>query len=260
MTATLLQSACLLARADSAGSVQASVSVESLTSPTNAYGPWVYEDLDAQLPPDALTGIHLENRHASDRFNPNTEQYVSVDRYQRLSRSGTLYGSASFGSGAPYPQDRFSLEYDAGVGHGVVLFAGGALGNQYGLGSTQQLAIGAYYYFGDSYASFRYAPAWSRTLGSTQGYLFTLALGHPQRTVTTFRIGSAGENDVSLITPVNPTIVGEREFGTSVSVKRWVTPDSGFHIDLDYGALDRTNGTRIYTRRGIGVGYFFGVR
>ena len=90
--------------------------------------------------------------------------------------------------------------------------------------------------------------------------MFTLALGHPQRTVTTLRIGSAGENDVSLITPVNPTIVGEREFGTSVSVKHWVTPVSGFHIDLDYGALDRTNDSRIYTRRGIGLGLFFGVK
>lgn len=260
MTATLLQSACLLARAGTAGSVQASVSVESLTSPANAYGPWIYEDVDVQLPPDALTGIHLENRHASDRFNPNTEQYVTLDRYQHVSRASTLYASASFGSGAPYSRDRFALEYDVGVGHGVVFFAGGALGNQYGLGAAQQLSLGAYYYFGDSYASFRYAPAWSRTLGSTQGYSFTLALGHPQRTVTTFRIGSAGENDVSLITPVNPTIVGEREFGAGISVKHWITPASGFHIDLDYGALDRTNGSRIYTRRGIGLGFFFGVR
>lgn len=255
----LLQGACLLARADPPGSVQASVSVDSLSSPANAYGPWVYSDLDVQLPPDALTGIHLENRRASDRFHPNTAESASIDRYQRISRTGTLYGSASFGSAAPYPEDRVALEYDAGVGHGVVLFAGGSLANQYGLGGTQQLALGAYYYFGDSYASFRYAPAWSRALGSTQGYLFTLALGHPKRTVTTFRLGSAGENDVSLITPVNPTIVGEREFGASVSMKRWVTAASGFHIDLDYGTLDRTNGPRIYTRRGIGIGWFFGM-
>lgn len=255
----LLAAACLPAPAVAAGSVDVSASVATFASPSNAYGPWVYEDIDVQLPPSAQTGIHFENRRASDLFNPNTEQSLTVDQYLHVTRGITGYASAQFGSGAPYVRDRFTAELDAKAGRPFVIFMGGSLGSGYGVGSLQQLYGGVYYYRGDGYVSFRYSPAWSSVLGSTQGYLLTVALGHPQRTTETFRIGTGGEYDVSLITPVNPTLIGEREFNAGLSVKHWVNPASGYHIDLQYGSLNRTNGPHIYARTGLGAGFFFAL-
>lgn len=248
------------ATADSAGSADISTSFSAFSSPSNAYGPWVSENLDLQLPPDRRTGIHIENRRASDLYNPNTEFSVSLDRYQPLTRTVAFYASAGFGSGAPFPQDRFYAELDAKAAKSIVLFAGGALGSGYGIGATQQLTAGAYYYFGDDYISVRYAPAWSRTLGNVRGYQAALALGHPGRTTETFRLGSGGENDISLISPINPTIIGEREFGAGASIKHWTSTTSGYHLDLSYGMLGRTGGSRIYSRTSVGVGWFFALR
>lgn len=256
----LLAAACLPVPAAAAGSVDLTTSLSTFASPSQAYGPWVYEDLDVQLPPSARTGIHLENRHASDRFNPNSEHSLSVDQYLVLRPGLTGYASAQFGSGAPYVRDRFTGELDAKAGRGFVIFTGGSLGSGYGVGSLQQIYGGAYYYFGDDYVSFRYSPAWSSVLGSTQGYQLTAALGHPQRTTETFRIGTGGEYDVSLITPVNPTLVGERERTAGFTLKHWVNPGSGYHIDLEYGSLDRTRGPHIYTRASFGAGFFFTLR
>lgn len=245
------------AAAAQGGSVDVSASVSSLSSPSNAYGPWMYERLDVQLPPTGGTGLHFENRRAADRFNPTTEREFSIDRTQQLGRGLTGYAAAQFGSGAPYVRDRFVGELDATVGRGVVLFTGGSLGSGYGVGSLSQLYAGAYYYFGDDYLSFRYTPTWSPVLGSMRGYQAALSLGHPQRTTEIFRIGTGGEYDVSLISPVNPTLVGERELGASVTVKHWLTAERGFHVDLEYGRLDRTGGRNIYTRTGLGAGFFW---
>lgn len=233
--------------------------MSAFSSASSAYGPWVYENLDVQLPPGGNTGLHFENRRASDLYNPNTEHAFTVDRYVRVTHGLTGYAAAQFGSGAPYVRDRFTGELDMNAGHGLVAFAGGSLGSGYSVGTLQQLYGGAYYYFGDQYVSVRYAPSWSSVLGSAQGYSFTLALGHPQRTTETFRIGTGGEYDVSLINPVNPTLIGEREFDTSLSVKHWVSGSSGYHVDLLYGSLGRTSGSRIYTRTGIGGGVFFAL-
>lgn len=254
-----IAAACLPVQALAAGTVDVSASVSAFSSPSNAYGPWVYENVDAQLPPSGLTGLHFENRRASDRFNPNTEHAFTVDQYVRISPKTTAYASAQFGSAAPYVRDRFTAEIDQAAGHGLAFFAGASTGSGYGVGSLQQLYGGAYYYFGDDYVSVRYTPAWSSVLGSTQGYQLSLALGHPQKTTETLRIGTGGEYDVSLITPVNPSLIGEHEFGASFSVKHWITPANGYHVDLQYGSLNRTSGSHIYTRVGLGAGFFFAL-
>lgn len=255
----LLAAACLPGNALAAGSIDTSASVSAFSSPSNAYGPWVYVNVDAQLPPSGLTGLHFENRRASDRFNPNTEHAFTVDQYLRISPRTTAYASAQFGSGAPYARDRFTAEIDRAAGHGLVVFTGGSLGSGYGVGSLQQLYGGAYYYFGDDYVSVRYSPSWSSALGSTQGYQLSVALGHPRKTTETFRVGTGGEYDVSLVTPVNPTLIGEREFNSSVSVKHWITAANGYHVDLQYGSLNRTSGSHIYSRVGLGAGFFFAL-
>lgn len=242
-----------------AGSVDLSASASSLSSSSDAYGPWIVEGIDVQLPPSGNVGVHFENRRASDRYNPSTRQLFEVDAYRALSRSTSLYAAASFGSGAPYARDRFTLEANVKVARGWVAFAGGSLGSGYGIGSMQQLYAGVYYYFGDDYASFRYAPAWSSVLGAARGYAFALELGHPGRTTETLRAGTGGENDISLITPFNPTISGEREFGTSLSVKHWTGAARGYHVDLLYGTLDRTQGSRVYSRTSLGAGVFFAL-
>ncbi|MFN2450065.1 MAG: YaiO family outer membrane beta-barrel protein [Candidatus Baltobacteraceae bacterium] len=242
-----------------AGSVDISTSASSLSSPSNVYGPWTFEDLDVQLPPDGEVGVHFENRRSADRFNSSTRQLLGLDASRAFSKAITLYAAASFGSGAPYARDRFTLETDVKVGRHWVPFIGGSLGSGYGIGATQQLDAGAFYYFGDDYASFRYMPSWSKLLGAAQGYTFALALGHPGRTTETFRAGTGGESDVSLITPLNPTLIGEREYTTSLSVKHWTGTARGYHIDLLYGTLDRTNAARIYSRISVGAGFFFAL-
>lgn len=245
--------------AAAAGTVDISTSASAISSASNAYGPWIFEDVDVQLPPTGDIGVHFENRRASDRFNPSTHQLLGLDAYHSLSRATSVYAAAAFGSGAPYARDRFTLEADVRAGRGWVAFAGGSLGSGYGIGAMQQLYAGAYYYFGDDYASFRYAPSWSSVLGAARGYAFTLALGHPGRTTETLRAGTGGEQDISLITPLNPTIIGEREFGTSISVKHWTGKSSGYHVDLRYGTLDRAQGARIYSRTSLGAGVFFAL-
>src|SRR5579884_2365913 len=82
--------------ADAGGSIDLSSSLSTLSSPSNAYGPWVYENLDIQLPPSGRTGIHFENRRASDRFNPTTEQLFVLDHYLRFTRSVSAYAAAEF--------------------------------------------------------------------------------------------------------------------------------------------------------------------
>lgn len=257
--AALLIALSMPAWGRAAGSIDVSASASGLSSPGGAYGPWFYERLDVQLPPAGATGLHFENRRASDRFNPNTEHEFSIDRSVRLGRGLTGYAAAQFGSGAPYVRDRFAGELDATVGRGLVLFTGGSLGSGYGVGSLSQLSAGAYYYFGDDYLSFRYTPVWSSVLGSMRGYQAALSLGHPQGTTETLRVGTGGEYDVSLISPVNPTLVGERELGASLSVKHWLSAERGFHVDLEYGRLDRTGGRNVYTRTGLGAGFFWSL-
>lgn len=244
--------------AAAAGSADISSSVSALTSPGNAYGPWVYENLDVQMPASGRLGFHFENRRASDRYHPHTAQLLGVDAYVPLSHAWTIYTAAWAGTAAPYPQDRLTLEADAKMGR-FVPFAGGSLGTGYGIGATRQLYAGVYYYFGDDYASFRYAPSWSPVLGSTSGYLFSLALGDPGKTTEIVRAGTAGEHDISLVSPVNPTIVGEREFDTSVTLKHWSNATSGYHLDVLYGTLSRARGGRIYSQTGIGAGVFFAL-
>lgn len=242
------------------GTVDISGAAYGLSSPSGAYGPWVYENIDVTLPPSGTTGLHFENRRASDKFNPNTQSQFGVDTYQKLSPALTLYAGAFAGSGAPYFRDRFTAEADVNAGHGFVPFAGGSLGSGYGVGTIRQLTAGTYYYFGDNYASFRYTPVWSQLLGETQGYSVTLALGHPGRTMHTFRAGVGGENDVSLINPQNPSLTGEREFAASFDVKHWISKDSGFHAGVEYGALSKAGGSQIYSRFGGRVGWFFALR
>lgn len=248
------------ALAADSGTVDASVVYSSHDSATNAYGPWFTEDLVVRLPPDGGTGIEFATRHAADRFNPNTEQSVQIDNYHRWNRAFTSYASAQFGSAAPYAQDRFALEGDVGAGRHLVAVAGYALGNQYTFGHMQQLTLGTDYYFGDDYVALRYRPTWSAGLGTTQTYSAALALGHPGRSVHTFRIGGGGENDASLINPLNPTLIGERTFDVGYSYKHWVSPGGGFHLDTGYGTLDRSSGGRIYSHVDFGVGYFFALR
>lgn len=256
---SLAMTAAAAFAADS-GTVDASLVYSSHSSATNAYGPWFTEDLSVRFPPDSGTGIELTSRHASDRFNPNTEQFVQLDNYHRWTKGFTTYASAGFGSAAPFPQDRFAVEGDIAVTHGVVAVAGYSLGNQYTFGRVQQATVGADYYFGDDYLSLRYRPSWSAGLGNTQGYSGALGLGHPGRSMHTIRVGGGGENDASLINPLNPTLIGERTFDVGYSYKHWTSPGSGFHLDTGYGTLDRRSGGRIYAHTDVGAGVFFAFR
>lgn len=241
------------------GTIDASTTLDTLSSASGAYGPWVYEDLDVTLPPQGTTGIHFENRRASDKFNPTTHSFFGLDTYQRFSHSFTLYAGMFSGTGAPYPRFRFNAEAQIAAGAGFVPFAGGSVGSGYGIGATHSLTVGTYYYFGDNYAVVRYTPSWSQALGQVQGYSAALALGHPGKTVHTFRIGSGGENDISLISPVNPTIIGERDFSASYSVKQWLAKTSGVHAGITYSTLTRTGGARIYSGLGFTLGAFLGI-
>lgn len=260
LASTLLVLPNARAFAADSGSIDASAVYTSLSSPTNAYGPWINEDFVVRLPPDGSTGIELASRHAADRFNPNTERSLLVDNYHRWSHSFTTYASAQVGSAAPFPQDRFALEGDANVSRRVVAVAGYAIGNQYSFGRMQQLTLGSDLYFGDDYLSLRYRPTWSAGLGTTQSYNAALALGHPGRSVHTLRIGGGGENDASLINPLNPTLIGERTFDLGYGYKHWIDAGSGFHLDTGYGTLDRVGGGRIYSHLDFGAGYFFAIR
>ena len=259
--AAAFASCCAIpAYADSSGSIDLAIYSSTFSSPSDAYGPWLAEDVNVRFGPDGSTGIEFINRHASDRFNPNTEQFYQLDNYHTWSKRFTTYASASYGSGAPYFQDRFTVEGDAGIAKGLVLIAGGGIGQQYVLGSAQQVALGTDYYFGDNYLSLRYRPAWSRVLGNTQGYSAALSLGHDGLSTHTIRVGAGGENDASVINIVNPTIVDERTFDVGYSYKHWLDAKRGFHIDLDQGSLDRRNGGEIYHHTDVGVGYFFATR
>lgn len=250
----------LPAAALAGGTVDISGAAYGLSSPSGAYGPWVYENIDVTLPPSGTTGLHFENRHASDKFHPTTESQFGIDTYKKISSALTLYAGAFAGTGAPYFRDRFTAEADVNVGRGFVPFVGGSLGSGYGVGPIGQITAGTYYYFGDDYFAVRYTPTWSKLLGQTQGYSATLALGHPGRTVHTFRIGVGGENDVSLINPDNPSIIGEREFAMGFDVKHWTTKTGGFHAGIEYGALSHAGGAQIYSRIGGRVGVFFELR
>ncbi len=248
------------ARADNGGSVDFAILNSTFSSPADAYGPWLAEDLNVRFGPDGTTGIEVVNRHAGDRFNRNTEQFYQLDNYHTWSKRFTTYAAAAYGSGAPYFQDRFTAEGDLGVAKGFVLVGGASVGQQYVLGSAQQAVLGADYYFGDDYASFRYRPTWSSVLGNTQGYSAAVSLGHDGRSTHTIRIGGGGENDASVINVINPTIIGERTFDVGYSYKHWIDPQRGFHVDLDQGALDRRDGGEIYHHTDVGIGYFFGLR
>jgi len=138
-----------------------------------------------------------------------------------------------------------------------VLAAGATTGTLYGLGSTQQLIAGVDYYSGNGYASFRYRPTWSKALGNTQGYSLAIAFGRPEMLMNTVRFAAGGENDTSLVNPLNPTIVGEREFSIGYSLRRWTTQRTGYHIDVSLGTLDRTRGGQLYAQTTFGGGFFF---
>lgn len=241
------------------GSADLSSTLFTLSSPSGAYGPWMLEDLYLRFAPSGQTGVQIEHRHAADRFNPNDETLVVLDTTHRFSPRLSSYAAVAAGSGAPYPQDRVTGELDLAAGRGIVLAAGGSFGTGYAIGSAQQLTLGLDYYFGDDYASLRYLPAWSRLLGSTQGYRLTVGLGHPGQTTETIRLGGGGENDASLVNPLNPTIVGEREYDAGLSIKHWTGAARGYHLDVSYGTLDRVGGGRIYSAEGVGLGVFFGL-
>lgn len=234
-------------------------SFSSLSSKSNAYGPWIYEDVDVQLPPSGATGLHFENRHASDRFNPTTVTQLTLDSYVPISHAATLYAAASSASGAPYWRDRFEAQMDVKAGGGFVLTGGAAFGSGYGTGSMHRLSAGFFYYFGDDYFSLRYVPVWSSLLGGMPGYQASLALGHPGRTVHTLRFGTGLESDVSLLSPVNPTILGERESAVGYTIKHWTGSNAGFHAGIEFGTLSRSGGARIYSRTAVSAGAFFAL-
>lgn len=239
------------------GLVDVSVSQSTFDSSSNAYGPWIVEDFVYRFPPDSSAGIDITNRHASDRFNPNTERSITADKYFRFGPRASGYASASFGSAAPFAQQRYAAELDIATTKRLVLAAGGAFGTLYGLGSMRQVMLGADYYAGNAYASFRYRPTWSTTLGNTQGYSLAFAFGQPKNVMNTFRIGAGGENDTSLINPLNPTIVDEREFSIGYSLRKWTTPRTGYHLDISHGTLSRTGGAQLYSQTTLGAGIFF---
>lgn len=245
------------ARAANGSLIDVSATTTFLSSSNSAYGPWIAEDLIYRFPPSGSTGIEIANRHAADRFHPNTAQFVQIDKYARIAPGLTAYGSAAYGTAAPFPQSRYTAELDVSATKHLVLAAGGSAGTLYGVGSTRGLVVGADYYAGNGYASFRYRPVWSASLGSTQSYSLAVGFGRPQNVMNVLRIGGGGENDTSLLNPLNPTIVGEREFGVGYSLKKWTTPSTGYHVDLGYGTLSRNNAGRIYSQNTLGIGLFY---
>lgn len=174
-----------------------------------------------------------------------------------MGRRASGYASATFGSAAPFPQQRYAVEIEVPAAKRWVLAAGGTTGTLYGLGSTQQLVVGADYYAGNGYASFRYRPSWSKTLGNAGGYSLAVGFGRPQLLMHTVRLASGGENDTSLVNPLNPTIVGEREFSAGYTLRRWISQRTGYHIDISHGTLERTRGGQIYSETTLGFGFFF---
>lgn len=247
----------VIARAANGSLVDLSTTVTWLDSANAAYGPWTVEDLSYRFPPDASSGIELTNRRAADRYHPNTERFAQIDKYVHVSRTVTVYGAAAFGSGAPFPQARYTAELDVATGKHLVLAAGGSAGTLYGIGPSRQLILGGDYYAGNGYASFRYRPTWSTALGNTQSYSLAVGFGRPQNVMNVVRIGGGGENDTSLVNPLNPAIVGEREFGVGYSFKKWTTPRTGYHLDAGYGTLSRNRGGQIYSQNTFGAGFFY---
>jgi len=242
------------------GSADLSALASTLSSPSNAYGPWLTEDLSLRLPPDGGAGIEIVSRHTSDRFSPSTAQYFVLDDYHAWSKRFSTYVAAGAGTGAPFARTRFSLEGDLVTGRRIVAVAGLTVAQTYDAGALTQASIGLDYYFADDYLSLRYRPTWSATLGNTSGFASVLSLGRPGRSTHTLRLGGGGENDAASVGTVAPSIVGVRAFDASYTYKHWTGPASGFHLDLGYGTLTRRGGTRIYSHLDTGLGYFFALK
>lgn len=257
MLAVLWTSFTVDAYAANGSLLDVSTTTTWLDSANAAYGPWTVEDVSYRFAPDGSAGVEIANRRAADRYHPSTEQFVQIDKYARVSRTVTIYGAAAFGSAAPFPQSRYTAEADVAAGKHFVLAAGGSAGTLYGIGATRQLILGGDYYAGNGYASLRYRPSWSAALGNTQSYSLAVGFGRPQNVMNVVRVGGGGENDTSLVNPLNPTIVGERDFGLGYSFKKWTTARTGYHVDLGYGTLSRTRGGQIYSQNTFGAGLFY---
>ena len=209
-----------------------------------------------RFPPGGALGIRFINRSAKDVFNPSHTQYVGADYFHKWSPRFTGYALASTGTGAPYPARQLYLEGQFLISKGLTLQTGAGASSIPTIGIVRSLKFGATYYRGDGYASLTYTPAWSQALGSTQAFLFSLALGHLGKTTETFYLGTGNEGDVSLENPANPSIVGERETGAALFVKHWVSTGSGFRAGIEGGTLYRPGGRTIYARRAVTVGIF----
>jgi len=241
------------------GSVDLSTTVTTLRSPANTYGPWVSTTLSVRLPPDRETGFEITNRRASDRLNPTTARFLEINNYHKFSRAISTYIAVAAGSAPPFPQSRFAAEVDVALSKHIGLALGGSTANDYVIGGLRQARLGLDYFFGDNYASIRYIPTWSALLGSSHAYSFALRAGVPGKTTETLRLGGGGENDASLINPLNPTLVGEVEIGASLSLQHWTRPERGYHIDVGYGSLNRSAGGQIYSALSLGGGFFFAL-
>lgn len=238
------------------GTLDLSTTVTGLPSTAGIYGPVSEQRLVVRLPPGHNFGIELANRTTKDRFRPAHAEYAAVDGRVDWSKHFSTTVLASVASGPPYPARRIAVQADALVHRGTVLSVGGELNSQFGIGIVRTARFGGTYYRGDGYASFMYSSSWSSVLGHMRGYLGSVAFGHPGQTTETLYAGTGSESDVNLQTPANPSLLGERETGASVSVKHWLSHGSGFHAGVGLGTLNRADGSVIYARREVTLGFF----
>lgn len=253
--AMFLTSAVPAAASDTT-SVDLSTTLSTFASASGSYGPLTEQDLQIRFGPTGAFGIGIADRNARGTFSSTHTQNATIDVSHQWSPRFTSYAALGTGSGPPYPSRQAYLQGETLIAKGVTVLTGAGTSFTVGTGQTRSLKFGATYYRGDGYAALTYTPAWSQTLGSMQGYLFSLALGHPGNTTETFYVGTGSEGDISLQNPANTTIIGERETGVAVSVKHWLTPSFGFRVGAEVGRLYRVGGPSIYARRSITLGLF----
>lgn len=264
MRTTFLAMLCFVllssaARADQKGSLDVSSSLSTFSSPNTSYGPWLIDDVNLRLPPGGDVGFEFSSRSARDSFNPNTQHYGAIDDYYHWSKDFTSYALFGVGSGPPYASTRGYVEGDLSLSRRFVAELGAGDAATTGLGATRSIHLGSTYYKGDAFISFAYTPAWSQLIGYTQSYLLTVAFGHPGRTTETIYLGTGSESDVSLQNITNPSIVGERETGATLTIRHWVTSHAGYHVGYEYGVLTRGGGGIIYRRNTIDLGLFTAI-
>lgn len=238
------------------GSIDLSTSVSGLPSAAGIYGPVTEQSVAVRLPPDGRLGFEFTNRNSKDTFGPSHTLGASADYYRRWTQRFSSYALVSTASGPPHAARAVYLQGDLAGPHGFVISAGTGVSSLYGIGVYRIVKLGGTYYRGDGYASLTYTTGWSALIGNTQSYLASIAFGHPEHTTETFYWGTGSETDVSLQNPANPSLTGERESGASVVLKHWVNPGAGYHVALEWGTLNRADGTQIFARRAITAGAF----